>query len=88
MQHSEKKLHKSGAKNCSTQGQGQIPLVVWKDSVRDALGGWESLLLVVGYLIAVRMLGRFAIQVVDWSHAKEVQRRNRAVEARKSKKVA
>jgi hypothetical protein len=47
MRHSVKKLHKSGAKNCSTQGQGQI-----------------------------------------WSHAKEVQRRNRAVEARKSKKVA
>lgn len=67
---------------------GMIPLVVWKDSVRDALGGWQSLLLVVGYLIAVRMLGRFAIQVVDWSHAKEVQRHNRAVEARKSKKVA
>lgn len=65
---------------------GMIPLVVWQDSVRAALGGWQSLLVVVGYLFAVRLLGLLVVRVVDWSHMNAIQKHNRSVEARKQKR--
>lgn len=55
---------------------GMIPLVLWQDAVRSALGDWQSLLVVVGYLFAVRLLGLLAVRVVDWSHMNAIQKHN------------
>ena len=62
---------------------GMIPLVVWKDPVRSALGDWLSLLIAVAYLIAIRALGLLAIRVVDWSHIKAIKKHNCSIEERK-----
>ena len=67
---------------------GMIPLVVWKDSVRSALGDGLSLLAVVAYLLAVRLLGLLAVRIVDWNHMKSIQKHNRSVEARKRKQAS
>jgi hypothetical protein len=67
---------------------GMIPLVVWKDSVRSALGDWQSLLAVVAYLLVVRLLGLLVVRIVDWSHMKSIQKHNHSVEVRKRKQAA
>jgi hypothetical protein len=65
---------------------GMIPLVVWKDSVRAAVGSWQSLLVVIAYLLAVRLLGVLAVRFVDWNHMRAIQKHNRLVEVRRKKR--
>lgn len=67
---------------------GMIPLGMWQNSVRLALGDWGSFAAVIGYLLVLRLLGYLAVQAVETHHQMGIRKHNLAIESRRKKDVA
>jgi hypothetical protein len=64
---------------------GMFPLGYWQDSVRVLLGDGMAFVVVIGYLLALRLIGWALVQFADFRHKKSIIEHNRSVEERKQK---
>jgi hypothetical protein len=59
---------------------GVFPLAYWQAAVRASLGDWLSFAVVVGYLLALRLLGYWAVRLLELRRKSVISEHNLLVE--------
>jgi len=65
---------------------GVFPLDYWQDSVRGLLGDWISIAAVIGYLLFLRLLGFWGVQLLELRQRRMIAAHNRSVTSKKQQK--
>jgi hypothetical protein len=62
---------------------GVLPLAYWQAALRASLGDWLSFAVVIGYLLFLRLLGYWAVRLLELRRQRAIAEHNRLIESRK-----
>lgn len=65
---------------------GMFPLGYWQNSLRASLGDWLAFVALIGYLLALRLLGFLLVRWSEIRHKKSIIAHNLLVENRRKER--